>query len=101
MVLFVIVFYKWGVKKAALVFVGAIVFLFLVTVGLGVLSGINAEMSYAECLELESAEYCNDQLYDWCMENFNDQPHCLEYKECLDLSLNEELCTSQYFEFEG
>ncbi len=104
-IIFAAVFYKKGIKKAALVLVGLFALVFLGTIILMVLSPATPApeetgVSYAECLELEGAEYCNDQAYNWCMDNLDDQAHCLEYKDCLDLSHNLELCDDQYFEFE-
>lgn len=56
-----------------------------------------AEPTYQDCVTYYGAEECNQQIYEWCMEDFDDLDFCTEYKSCLDTFQDDEYCTSEYF----
>jgi hypothetical protein len=53
--------------------------------------------TYANCIQYYGAEECNQQIYNWCMEDFNDNGFCTEYKSCLDTYKDDNYCTTEYF----
>ena len=57
----------------------------------------NIEPTYANCIKYYGAEECNQQVYNWCMEDFNELDFCTEYKSCLDTYKDDEYCTTEYF----